>query len=345
MYFLIKRILFLFDAEKVHYFVMNALRLSFKIPGVSWWLSHSYGKSDPRLAIRLWGIEFPNRVGLAAGFDKEGANLEELAALGFGHIEMGTITPIGQPGNPKPRLFRLKHSEGLINRMGFNNPGAEIAIEHLKKIKNRNFIIGGNIGKNKDTPNENAVEDYLKAWEALYPYVDYFVVNISSPNTPNLRQLQEKEPLKHLLGTLKNKSLSSGKNKPLILKISPDLSHTELDDILEIIQEIGLDGILATNTTLARKDLDQRDEFIQESGGLSGKPILNRSTEFIRYIHLKTEGKIPIIGVGGITSPEDAWEKIEAGASLVQVYTGFIFEGPRLIKRINKFLLTKLIKD
>lgn len=342
MYFLIKRVLFLFDPEKVHYFIMNTLRALFKIPGIETLSKRYFSITDPRLSIKLWGIEFPNRVGLAAGFDKNGEYIRELSSFGFGHIEIGTITPIGQEGNPKPRLFRLVQSEGLINRMGFNNHGTEIAINNLKALRSRNCIIGGNIGKNKDTPIDNAFDDYLKSWSALYPHVDYFVVNISSPNTPQLRDLQQKEPLRSLLTLLKTRSKEEGKNKPIVLKISPDLNFNQLDDILDIVQEIGLDGITATNTTLRREFLAPGDIYRYETGGLSGKPIQNTSTEFIRYIYEKTQGKLPIIGVGGIFNPDDALEKIKAGASLVQIYTGFVFEGPSLIKKINQAMIHRL---
>jgi dihydroorotate dehydrogenase len=339
MYFLLKRILFLFDPEKVHSFTMKTLKIFFTIPGLKKKFSSYYGLNRPDSGIRLWGLNFPNRIGLAAGFDKNGDYIEELASLGFGHIEIGTLTPLAQDGNPKPRLFRLENSEALINRMGFNNRGTAKAIENLQKIKDRKFIIGGNIGKNKDTPLDKAGDDYLKCWRALYPYVDYFVVNIRSPNTPNLRDLQEKEPLRNLLSLLKKEATRTGKDKPLVLKISPDMPFSQLDDILEIIQDIKLDGILATNTTIDRKNLRLKDAHREETGGLSGKPLKNRSTEFIRYIHTKTQGMIPIIGVGGISSPEDALEKIQAGASLVQIYTGFVYEGPGLVKRINQGLI------
>ena len=301
----------------------------------------NYYHPGPDKGIRIWNIDFPNRIGLAAGFDKDGAYTRELASLGFGCIEIGTITPLAQSGNPKPRLFRIPDSNALINRMGFNNKGMDNALRNLSEIRNRNFVLGGNIGKNKDTPNEEAHTDYIKTWEVLYPWVDYFVINISSPNTPHLRELQEKEPLKLLLGKIKAETIRQHKTKPILVKISPDLSHGQLDDILEIILEIGMDGIVATNTTLSRAGIQESSTHDKETGGLSGAPLRNKSTEFIRYIHTYTNGKLPIIGVGGIFSAQDALEKIEAGASLVQLYTGFIFQGPGLIKEINKALMNQ----
>ena len=279
-------------------------------------------------------------MGLAAGFDKDGKYFREMAALGFGFIEVGTVTPKGQVGNPQPRLFRLPQDEALINRMGFNNDGVNALVEQLKKGKPKGVVIGGNIGKNKVTPNEQAAEDYKITFEALFPYVDYFVVNVSSPNTPNLRELQEKDPLTKLLSTLQNLNQAKAQPKPLLLKIAPDLTFSQIDDVIEIAGEVKLDGLIATNTTIDRSNLTTNDTQIESigAGGLSGAPLRKRATEVIRYIHEKTNGELPIVGVGGINSAEDALEKIQAGASLVQIYTGLIYQGPTLIKKINKLL-------
>lgn len=294
-----------------------------------------YQVKDQRLERKLFGLTFPNPVGLAAGFDKDAKLYKELSNFGFGFIEIGTLTPKPQPGNPKKRLFRLPEDGGLINRMGFNNEGVEAAIERLKR--NKGILIGGNIGKNKLTPNEEAVSDYVQCFEALFPHVDYFVVNVSSPNTPNLRALQDKEPLTHLLQTLKDLNHSKSKPKPILLKIAPDLTEEQLVDIIDIITSVKIDGLIATNTTLSREGLQSENK--SEMGGLSGKPVTKKSTEVIRFLHEKSKNAFPIIGVGGIHSPEDAIEKLEAGASLVQLYTGFVYEGPGVVKRINKAIL------
>lgn len=294
-----------------------------------------YQVKDQRLERKLFGLTFPNPVGLAAGFDKDAKLYKELSNFGFGFIEIGTLTPKPQPGNPKKRLFRLPEDGGLINRMGFNNEGVEAAIERLKR--NKGILIGGNIGKNKLTPNEEAVSDYVQCFEALFPHVDYFVVNVSSPNTPNLRALQDKEPLTHLLQTLKDLNHSKSKPKPILLKIAPDLTEEQLVDIIDIITSVKIDGVIATNTTLSREGLHSENK--SEMGGLSGKPVTKKSTEVIRFLHEKSKNAFPIIGVGGIHSPEDAIEKLEAGASLVQLYTGFVYEGPGVVKRINKAIL------
>ena len=295
---------------------------------------------DKRLERTVFGLKFKNPVGLAAGFDKNASMYNDLAYCGFGFIEIGTITPKGQPGNEKPRLFRVKEDEGIINRMGFNNDGVDQAILNLKQ-KKTDVLIGGNIGKNKITPNENAVDDYVYSFNHLFDYVDYFVVNVSSPNTPNLRELQEKEPLKQLLLALKKENALKVNPKPILLKIAPDLTNEQLDDIVEIIDEVKLDGVIATNTTISREGLKTSKVTIESiwAGGLSGKPVKNRSTEVIRYLSKKSNKSFPIIGVGGIHSAEDAIEKLEAGASLIQLYSGFIYEGPALVKRINKALL------
>jgi dihydroorotate dehydrogenase len=286
----------------------------------------------------VFGLKFKNPVGLAAGFDKDATLYKELSNLGFGSIEIGTLTPKGQDGNPKKRLFRLKSDSAIINRMGFNNGGVSLAVERLKK--NNGVLIGGNIGKNKLTPNEEATSDYEICFEALYDYVDYFVVNVSSPNTPNLRALQDKEPLTQLLQTLQNKNLAMPKQKPILLKIAPDLTDEQLLDIIDIVKQTQIAGVIATNTTISREGLQSEAKI--EMGGLSGKPLTKRSTEVIRFLSQKSKKAFPIIGVGGIHSAADAIEKLDAGASLVQLYTGFIYEGPALIKAINKKILERL---
>jgi len=343
VYKFIKPILFQFDPEKIHYFVFALLKFVNKIPGVSALIRAMYVGEDPRLERTLFGLKFKNPVGLGAGFDKDAKAIDELANLGFGFIEIGTITPLAQAGNDKPRLFRLPEDEALINRMGFNNGGMEAAVERLK-LRKSTVLVGGNIGKNKLTPNENATDDYVKSFNALFDHVDYFTVNVSSPNTPNLRALQEKEPLKQLLQTLKDINNTKPTPRPILLKIAPDLTNEQLDDIVEIVQETKIDGVIATNTTISRKKLNTSSSTIEAigMGGLSGKPVRERSTEVIQYLANKSKKSFPIIGVGGIHSAEDALEKIAAGASLVQIYSGFIYEGPALIKRINKALLAKM---
>lgn len=331
----IKQILFLFDPEWVHHTVFSTLKLIHRIPGIGNLIKGFYHVKDQRLERKLFGLTFPNPVGLAAGFDKDAKLYKELSNFGFGFIEIGTLTPKPQPGNPKKRLFRLPEDGGLINRMGFNNEGVEAAIERLKR--NKGILIGGNIGKNKLTPNEEAVSDYVQCFEALFPHVDYFVVNVSSPNTPNLRALQDKEPLTHLLQTLKDLNHSKSKPKPILLKIAPDLTEEQLVDIIDIITSVKIDGVIATNTTLSREGLHSDNK--SEMGGLSGKPVTKKSTEVIRFLYEKSKNAFPIIGVGGIHSTEDAIEKLEAGASLVQLYTGFVYEGPGVVKRINKAIL------
>ena len=337
---LIKPIFFLFDPETIHHFVFGTLKFVNKIPGVSALIRSMYLVEDKRLERELFGLKFKNPVGLGAGFDKDAKLIDELANLGFGFIEIGTITPLAQSGNDLPRLFRLPADEALINRMGFNNGGMDAAVERLKNRKS-DILVGGNIGKNKLTPNENATDDYVKSYNALYDYVDYFTVNVSSPNTPNLRALQEKEPLKQLLQTLKDINALKVKPKPILLKIAPDLTNEQLDDIVEIVQETKIDGVIATNTTISRANLKTSQATIEAigMGGLSGKPVRVRSTEVIQYLSDKSNKSFPIIGVGGIHSAADAIEKLNAGASLIQIYSGFIYEGPALIKEINKALL------
>ncbi len=343
MYKLIRSILFLFNPEKVHYLTASLINISLKIPGMKSLWNALFLVDNPKLKKTVFGLDFKNPVGLAAGFDKNASMYNDLAYCGFGFIEIGTITPKAQPGNDKPRLFRLKEDGGIINRMGFNNDGVEIAIENLKK-NNTSILIGGNIGKNKVTPNENATDDYVYSFNKLFDYVDYFVVNVSSPNTPNLRELQEKEPLKQLLVSIQEQNALKVSKKPILLKIAPDLTDEQLDDIIEIIEEIKLDGVIATNTTISRDNLKTSKEIVDQigAGGLSGKPVKNRSTEVIKYLATKSNKSFPIIGVGGIHSAEDAIEKLEAGADLIQLYTGFIYEGPALVKKINKAILQKL---
>jgi dihydroorotate dehydrogenase len=342
MYRVLRSILFLFDPEKVHYFTTSLLKFTLSIPGGKWIFKKIFFIEDRKLERNIAGLNFKNPVGLAAGFDKNAAMFNDMYYCGFGFIEIGTITPKGQDGNEKPRLFRLKADEAIINRMGFNNDGVEEAIKNLKN-KNVDILIGGNIGKNKVTPNEAADEDYRICFEALFPYVDYFVVNVSSPNTPNLRDLQEKEPLKKLLASLMKKNSEKSHAKPIFLKIAPDLSDNQLDEIIEIVQETGIQGVISTNTTISRDKLKTPTHEIEKigAGGLSGKPLTNRSTEVVRYLAEKSNKSFSIIGVGGIHSEKDALEKLDAGADLIQLYTGFIYEGPGLVKRINKAILAR----
>ncbi|HRG17509.1 MAG TPA: quinone-dependent dihydroorotate dehydrogenase [Flavobacterium lutivivi] len=335
---LIRPLLFCFDPEKVHYFTFSIIRFLSKIPLFSTICRSIYEVKDKRLEKEVFGLKFKNPVGLAAGFDKDAKLYNELSNFGFGFIEIGTLTPKPQDGNPKKRLFRLKKDSAIINRMGFNNGGVHEAVERLKK--NKNVLIGGNIGKNKITPNENAVDDYIICFNALYDYVDYFVVNVSSPNTPNLRELQEKEPLTKLLQVLQNENFKKQKAKPILLKIAPDLTDEQLLDIIDIVNETKISGVIATNTTISRENLISENK--KETGGLSGKPLTSRSTEVIRFLSEKSNKSFPIIGVGGIHSAQDAIDKLNAGASLIQLYTGFIYEGPKLVKEINKEILKNL---
>jgi dihydroorotate dehydrogenase len=338
----LRPVLFLVDPEKIHHFVFSFLKWSGKIPGVKPLLRMLYCVEDQRLEKKILGITFKNPVGLAAGFDKDATLIDEAACLGFGFIEIGTLTPKPQPGNDKPRLFRLPDDQALINRMGFNNRGVEEAVDRLKKRRST-VVVGGNIGKNKLTENENAIDDYRLCFEALHDHVDYFVVNVSSPNTPGLRALQEKEPLRNLLAAIKALSLSKSARKPVLLKIAPDLTDGQLDDVIAIIKETGTDGIIATNTTTSRESLHTDKSILEKigNGGLSGKPLTARATEVIRYLRKGFGPGFPIIGVGGIMSAADALEKLDAGADLVQLYTGFIYEGPALVKRINSAILSR----
>ena len=328
-------VLFLFDPEKVHNFTFIFFKIFLNIPFVSFLVQKIYSVDSEKLNKKLFGIEFKNPVGLAAGFDKNAKLYNELSRFGFGFIEIGTVTPIAQVGNPKKRLFRLTNDQGIINRMGFNNDGMHKIATRLKK--NKNILIGGNIGKNKSTPNDKAVNDYLLCFNYLFDFVDYFVVNVSSPNTPNLRELQNTNFLRVILDSLNKENLKKSKIKPILIKISPDLSKENLLEIVDLAISLKVDGIIATNTTINRDNLTSKN--INESGGLSGKPLADKSNEVIRFISDKSNGKIPIIGVGGIHSAKDAIDKIKAGADLVQIYTGFIYEGPSLIKSINKALV------
>lgn len=337
---IIKPLFFLFEPEKIHHIVFKVIKFLCAIPGVPSIIKSIYIVNDKRLERKLFGLTFPNPVGLAAGFDKDAKLYDELGYYGFGFIEIGTLTPKAQPGNEKPRMFRLPEDDGLINRMGFNNGGAEAAAERLKNRKS-NIIIGGNIGKNKITPNEEAVGDYEKCFETLFDFVDYFVVNVSSPNTPGLRALQDKEPLTKLLLRVKELNAQKKNPKAILLKIAPDLTNEQLDDIILIVKETKIDGVIATNTTISRANLQTPDSRLQAcgAGGLSGKPLTKRSAEVVKYLSDKSNKAFPIIGVGGIHTGEDAVEMLKAGASLVQVYTGFIYEGPGIAKKINKEIL------
>jgi dihydroorotate dehydrogenase len=335
---LIRPILFRFDPEKVHYLTFSIIKKIARVPGFSAFINALYEVNDKRLETEVFGLKFKNPIGLAAGFDKDAKLYKELSNFGFGFIEIGTLTPKPQEGNPKKRLFRLKEDSAIINRMGFNNGGVQQAVERLKN--NKGVLIGGNIGKNKITPNENATSDYEFCFDALYNYVDYFVVNVSSPNTPNLRALQDKEPLTQLLQALQNKNWLKPKPKPILLKIAPDLTDEQLLDIITIVKETKIAGVIATNTTISREGLQSKNKI--ETGGLSGKPLTKRSTEVIRFLSEKSNKAFPIIGVGGIHSADDAIEKLEAGACLIQLYTGFIYEGPALVKAINKKILERL---
>lgn len=359
MYAGLVKILFLFPPESVHYFSMNLLKLVCRFPFAKKMLAKQFQFRVPGLEKEIFGLRFPNRIGLAAGFDKNAMYLNELETLGFGFVEIGTVTPLPQQGNDKPRLFRLPKDKALINRMGFNNDGVKLVAGRLKEWKEkkkpspgvpgsssfdqsliRNIIIGGNIGKNKATPNEDAWKDYEICFRELFDCVDYFVVNVSSPNTPGLRELQEKDSLKKILSHLQTINAVQANPKPLLLKIAPDLTKGQLDDVIDLALEIGLDGLVASNTTITRDKLLTPESVIKKmgTGGLSGKPLQKKTNEMVEYIYQKSQGAIPIIGSGGIFSPADAKQKLEAGASLIQVWTGFIYEGPSIVKKINTAL-------
>ncbi|WP_417238733.1 quinone-dependent dihydroorotate dehydrogenase [Bizionia sp.] len=339
---LLRPLFFLFDPEKIHHFTFSLIKTTSKIPGMSAIFRRLYVIEDAKLERQVFGLTFKNPVGLAAGFDKNAVLYNELANFGFGFIEIGTVTPKGQEGNPKKRLFRLKADKGIINRMGFNNEGLEAAIAQLKTNKGR-VIIGGNIGKNTQTKPDDYTKDYLSCFNALHPYVDYFVLNVSCPNVGSHAKLNDKDYLLELISTVQKANTSFNKQKPILLKIAPDLNTTQLDEIIELIAETNLDGVIASNTSVDRSGLNASPELLTEigNGGLSGQPIKDKSTKVIKYLAEKSRKAFPIIGVGGIHSAQDALEKIDAGADLVQVYTGFIYEGPKLIKSINKALLNK----
>ena len=380
MYSILRSFLFMFDAEKVHHFSMNGLRLLCKVAFIKKIIAHQYSNYELPITnyestnsihhspFTIHNLSFKNPVGLAAGFDKNAKYLNELEALGFGFVEIGTVTPLPQDGNPMPRLFRLPKDKALINRMGFNNEGVLVVVERLKEWQktvgkkqlvkkqditsnntancilptaNCKMIIGGNIGKNKVTPNENAWKDYEICFNALYEYVDYFVVNVSSPNTPGLRELQEKEPLKKILSHLQNLNKNYSIQKPILLKIAPDLTEQQIDDVIDLALEINLDGLVVANTSVDRSNLITKQLDAIGAGGLSGLPVKKRATEMVEYISQKTNGSIPIIASGGIFTGKDAQEKLDAGASLVQVWTGFVYEGPAIVKNICRYLAAR----
>ncbi|MCG8894414.1 quinone-dependent dihydroorotate dehydrogenase [Tenacibaculum finnmarkense] len=339
---LIRPILFIFDPEKIHYFTFSVVKTVSKIPFVSSIFRSMYQVNDKKLERNLFGLTFKNPVGLAAGFDKNAVLYNELANFGFGFVEIGTVTPKGQTGNPKKRLFRLKDDQGIINRMGFNNEGLEVAIEQLKKNKGK-IIIGGNIGKNTDTTPENYTQDYVTCFKGLHPYVDYFVLNVSCPNVGSHAKLDDVSYLKELITEVQALNNKEVKQKPILLKIAPDLNNQQLDEIIELVAQTKIDGVIASNTSVNRANLKASKERLTEigNGGVSGQPVKDRSTKVIKYLADNSNKSFPIIGVGGIHSEKDALEKIDAGADLVQIYTGFIYEGPSLVKRINKAILNR----
>lgn len=340
MYSFLRDILFNFDAEEVHYFSMNVMKRFTSVDVFNKMLNKSFNFAHPSLEKQVFGLPFKNPVGLGAGFDKNGLYLKELETLGFGFVEIGTVTPLPQAGNEKPRLFRLPEDNAVINRMGFNNDGVKAVAARLRSTK-RNIIVGGNIGRNKSTLNEDAYKDYEFCLNELFDCVDYFVVNVSSPNTPGLRELQEKSSLKKILSQLQNINQGRINTKPLLLKIAPDLTVGQLDDIIELAHEVKLTGFVATNTTISRTNLQTKNDTVLQigAGGLSGKPVREKSTQIINYINRHTNGTIPIIASGGIFTGADAKEKFEAGASLIQVWTGLVYEGPGIIKNICKELI------
>ena len=340
---LIRPLFFRIDPEKAHHIVTGLLNFAFKIPGIPALANQLTRVEDPRLERKVFGLTFKNPVGIAAGFDKNAEYYNDLSNLGFGFIEVGTVTPKGQSGNPKPRMFRLPVDQGLINRMGFNNHGLDNAVANLKKRKTK-AIIGGNLGKNTLTPNDIAVQDYIELFKGLFDHVDYFVVNVSCPNLSDLHELQDQDSLIEILGSLQEINQKKDYPKPILLKVSPDLNEGQLDEVIEIVEKTKIDGVVAVNTTITRNDLKTSAQKVKEiaNGGLSGIPIKDRSTEVIRYLSEKSNKAFPIIGVGGIFTPEDAIEKLDAGADLIQVYTGFVYEGPLIARRINKKLLQRL---
>jgi dihydroorotate dehydrogenase len=344
---LIRPLLFAFDPEAVHYFSFSSIKILNKVPGLSALSRKLFKKNHPALKRELFGLSFENPVGMAAGFDKDAKAFKEFSNLGFGFIEIGTLTPLPQDGNPKKRLFRLKKDQAIVNRMGFNNGGVDAAVERLKKNPKlgqpNHVLIGGNIGKNKVTPNEEAVNDYIICFEKLFDHVDYFTVNVSSPNTPGLRELQDRKPLTHILQTLQDLNNAKENRKPILLKIAPDLTDDQLLDIIGIVEDTKIDGVIASNTTISREGLQSTEELVEQAGGLSGAPLTHRATEVIAFLHQKSKGAFPIIGVGGIMTAQDAIDKINAGASLLQLYTGFVYEGPTLIKEINEEIIRKAL--
>jgi dihydroorotate dehydrogenase len=331
----LKPLFFWMTPERAHYAAMDWFVLASRIPGVSWWLRRKVRQQNEGKSVEVAGLKFPNRVGLAAGFDKDAKWLDALALLGFGFVEIGTVTPRAQSGNPKPRLFRLVEDEGVLNRMGFNNEGLVPAVARLVRRPD-GLVVGGNIGKNKITPNDRAAEDYVACVDAMHAHVDYFVVNVSSPNTPGLRALQDKEPLTSLLRAVVKRNDGHPGSRPVFLKIAPDLTDGQLDDIVDIVLGEGVDGVVATNTTISRDDLVTDAEAVSAmgQGGVSGAPVRERATEVVRYLASKSQGQFPIIGVGGVDSVEAAQEKLDAGASLVQIYSGMIYQGPGLPSRL-----------
>ncbi len=342
---LARPLLFKFDPEKVHHFATGFLKFLFAVPGLGKAVTNYATVKDKSLERELFGLKFKNPVGIAAGFDKNAAFYNELGNLGFSFVEIGTVTPKGQPGNPIPRLFRLPEDKALINRMGFNNHGLEAAVINLKKRKTK-VIIGGNLGKNTATPNSEAVEDYVTLFKGLFDYVDYFTVNVSCPNISDLHELQDQDALMEILNSLQKINQQKEKPKPILLKVSPDLNNKQLDEVIDIIKQTGIDGVVAVNTTITREGLITDKEKVNSigKGGLSGRPVKDRSTEIIRYLAEKSNKAFPIIGVGGIFTPEDALEKLEAGADLVQLFTGFIYEGPFIARKINKYLVLAFAK-
>jgi dihydroorotate dehydrogenase len=341
--YLIRPILFLLSPETIHHLLISFLRIAFKIPGVLPLVKGCYHVKHKSLKTEFLGLSFSSPVGLAAGFDKNASVYREFHAFGFSFIEVGTVTPVGQPGNEKPRSFRIKKDRGLINRMGFNNHGAAAAAARLARKRPKGLILGGNIGKNTQTPNERAVDDYEAVFSAIYEGVDYFVVNVSCPNISDLRKLQDQDSLEQILGRIMELRELREEKKPVLLKISPDLNEQQLDETLEIVDRLKLDGIVATNTTVSREGLLSPAEKIQAigKGGMSGAPITARSLEVVRYIHQKSDGKLPIIAVGGIMSVEDALNMLDAGATLIQIYTGFIYQGPGLARKINRAIVKR----
>lgn len=341
--YLLRRLLFLFDPEGVHHFSFRALRLWFRLPGAKALTRSLFQYRSEGLQKQVFGLTFQNPVGLAAGFDKDGLLADLWQYFGFGFVELGTVTPRPQAGNPRQRLFRLPQDQAVINRMGFNNAGVDALVDRLKRVRKSELILGANIGKNKDTPNEQAVDDYVICFNKLFDYVDYFVVNVSSPNTPGLRSLQEKEPLTQLLSTLQEINRSHEAPKPLLLKIAPDLTDSQLDDILEVAATTGLDGLIATNTTISREGLKTDSARVAAigNGGLSGKPLTHRSQAVIAYLRQKSKNELALVGVGGIMEPEDAAQRLSGGADLVQVYTGFVYAGPGFVRRILRRLARK----